>query len=362
MGTCRFLFENLVSEAGQVAVSSARPGLVGLPAPRTQGTATAYAAGQHTGPVDQVFLLEIDSVAAGYSVGQATFRWRRGSASSWEASGVATAEAFLELADGVRVKWLSGPGQDFHLGDAWTIMATRSFGAAALLDADRDTQWEATGAADESLTVDLGESRAVEAVILADHNLTSAAVATLMADDAADWAAPAQSWSLAVDGPHLAAFPAASARHWRLELADPAHPGGALSAGLLYLGGLFQPSRTFRVGFQRSLVAGRVVNATDSGKLTGSARNLAESLGLSFRGLTAADVARFREMYAAVHQTETGRLTPLIFLPYGEDDLHDVVICLPAATLSPACQHQAAAGGGYYSLSLSLEEVVRSHA
>jgi hypothetical protein len=357
MGICRFLYQNLVTDPAQVTLSSARPGLVGLPAPSARGSATAYAAGEHTGSVDQVFRLEIDSVAAGDSVGQATFRWRRGSAESWEASGVATADYFQELADGVRVKWLSGPGQDFLLGDAWTLLATRSFGAAALLDADRDTQWESVGAAAESLTTDLGESRTVQAAVLADHNLTGAATATLMADDAADWASPAHSWSLAVSGAHLAAFPEVAARYWRLELSDAANPAGAVSAGLWYLGGMFQPSRTFRVGYQRSLVAGRVVNATDSGKLTGSARNLAESLGLSFRGLTAADLAGFKEMYAAVHQTGNGRLTPLIFLPHGEDDPHDVVICLPQATLSPAQEH-----AGRWSLKLGLEEVVRSHA
>lgn len=356
MSSCRFMYANLVTDADQVTLSSARPGLVGLPAPRVQGSAVAYTDGAHTGHEDQVFLVEIDSVAAGSEVGQATFRWRRGGDTTWQATGLPTAETFTELADGVRIKWSSGPGEDFVLGDAWTILATRAFGAAALLDRDRDTGWEATGCAQEHITLDLGTARRVQALILADHNLSDTATATLMADDGPDWDAPAFNQSLALTRPHLVAFLDHSARYWRLSLADPDNPAGALSASLLYLGPYFQPGATFASRYQRGLVAGRAVNSTDAGKITGSARGLAWRWRLEFPRLSQDDLAGFDAMYRAIHDPASGTLSPVFFTPFA-DQPQDTLYCLPGPRLEPRHRH-----GGRFALTLELEEVIRSHA
>ncbi len=357
MSNCRFMYASLVDDPSRITLSSARPGLVGMPAPRARGTAVAYAAGEHTGPLDQLFLVEIDSTAAGSEVGRATFRWRRADRDSWEASGVGTSEGFVDLADGVRLKWSSGPGQDFFTGDAWTILATRSFAAAALVDRDRDTQWEATGCAEESITLDLGRASEVQALVLADHNLGPGAQATLMADDAADWDSPAYRQDLPVTSPHLVYFlePAPSHRHWRLRLRDAANPGGALSAGLLYLGSFFEPSRNFSTRWSRGLGALRTTNTTSAGKLTGDTRGIFRSFSLSFQGITPADVAGFEAMFQEVHQAGSGRLSPIFFTP-DPGRPGETIYCLPPQSLGLRQLHQ-----GRYSLELGLEEVVRSH-
>lgn len=354
MSACRFMFSNHVDDAGMITASSARPGLVGMPAPAAAGSAVAYSAGEHTGQADQVFMVEIDSTTAGNEVGQASFRWRRADQATWEATGVATSSSLLDLADGVRIKWTSGPGDDFLVGDSWSILATRAFGVGALIDQDRDTAWEATGCADEHLTFDLGEAKQVRALVLADHNLSDAASVTLMADPAAAWSGPAYSQALTVTSPHTCLFLDQTYRYWRIAISDSANPAGVVSLGGLYLGDYFQPSRTFGTRYQRSLVAGRSITTTDAGKLAGSSRGVAESLGISFSGLTADDAAGFEAMFRAVHSS-AGELRPMFFTPFAEDP-GDTLYCLPAATLSRAHQHQ-----GRYSINLSLDEVVRSN-
>jgi len=357
MSNCRFMYANLLESPEAVSLSSTRAGLVGMPAPQAKGTAVAYATGDYTGSLDQLFLLSIDSLAAGDQVGQASFSWRRASSDSWEATGVPTSDSFVDLTEGVRVKWSSGPGQDFFLGDAWSILAVRSFGAASLLDGDRDTQWESLGCAEESITWDLGQTREGSALVLADHNLSPAASATLVADEAGDWLAPAFSQDIAVTSPHLVYFSATphSRRQWRLILRDPANPGGRLSASLLYWGPFFEPSRNFGMRHAWSRNAKRNANQTAAGKLTGDARGTSRSLSLSFQGVTAADAAGFAEMFSAVHQTNPGRLAPLFFTPDPAQP-DETLYCLPPQSLGANQLHQ-----GRYSLELSLEEVIRSH-
>ncbi len=355
MSACGFLFQNLPSHPDQVSVSSARPGLVGLPAPRAEGVATTLSGGEHAAGQDQVFLVEIDSVAPGTEVGQASFRWRRSDRPGWEESGRPTSGLFQDLADGVRIKWLSGAGADFARGDAWTILAMRSQGGAMLLDRDRDTEWVSLGCAHEHLTIDLGQPQAAPALALLDHNFASAAEIWLLADDGPDWEHPAQARALTPTSPHLVCLTDWSARHWRLTIADPDNPEGCLRASLLHLGGCFRPSRTFRAGYQRSLVAGRSTTVTDAGKLGGSARGLAQSWQIGFRGLTDADLAGFEALFAACHEPASGLLNPLIFIPFLEKPWQ-CLYCLPATTLSPVQRHLDS-----HELALQLEEVIKSH-
>lgn len=356
MSVCRFLYQNLLNDPAQLSVSSAQPGMVGMPVAQARGTAVAYAAGLHQGGQDQVFLVEIDSLAAGSQVGQATFRWRRCGGADWEGLGLTTQRSFVDLADGVRIKWVSGAGADFVKGDAWSILAGRNQGPALLLDRDRDTTWQATGCAQESLSMDLGACQEVAALVLADHNLSNQAQVTLLASNQPDdWEAPALSQPLTPTRPHLVALPVRAYRYWRLAFNDPANPAGYLSASLLYLGSCFQPSRMFGARYTRTWVAGRSTTATDAGKLAGSAKGLAEAWRISFRGLSQADVAGFQAMYQAIHDPVSGRLSPLYFTPFGEDSA-STLYCLPGASLTAVYQHL-----GSYALDLELQEVIRTH-
>ncbi|MBU4277536.1 MAG: hypothetical protein KKC30_12410 [Proteobacteria bacterium] len=183
MSTCRFMFSNLIPGPQALGVSSARPGMVGSPAAEALGSATCLAAGEHTGALDQVLVVEIDSLEAGSEVGLATFRWKRESAGAWEASGVVTSVSLTPLADGVSVKWVPGPGQEFYKGDRWSILATGCQGPQALMDRDRDTAWRSLDCAAQFIDADLGQAQEVRALVLADHNLGEGATAVLKARD-----------------------------------------------------------------------------------------------------------------------------------------------------------------------------------
>lgn len=190
MSTCRFMFDNFITGPQALGVSSARPGMVGSAAAEALGSATCLAAGEHTGDLDQVLVVEIDSVEAGTEVGLATFRWKRESAGSWEASGLLTSVNQTSLADGVSVKWVPGPGQEFYKGDRWSVLAAGCQGPQALMDRDRDTGWRSLEAAEQFIEVDLGQAQPVRAMALADHNLSETATVTLKATDTPEPSAP----------------------------------------------------------------------------------------------------------------------------------------------------------------------------
>lgn len=354
MSTCRFMHQNLIKGPDKLAVSSALPGAVGMPSPRATGSAVAYAGGQHTACRDQAFLLEIDSIAAGTDVGQATFRWKRGQMAAWEATGVVTSASMIPLADGVNVKWVSGIGGDFIMADAWTIICTANEGAVRLLDGDRDTMWQATGCTLEYLEADLGSPVHVTSLILADHNLSGSAQIRLLADDAACWEEPAISIAVGLTWPHLVVFFNHTNRYFRLEISDPANEDGSIKAAMLHLGPHFSPSRNYGARHGRTLAAGRQINVTDAGKVAGSAKALGYGFELPFSGLSDADAVGFEAMFKEVHDTTAGRLRPLFFTPL-ESDPASTRYCLPGADLSLTGQHL-----GRWSARLILEEVVRT--
>ncbi len=88
------------------------------------GAAILGATGPYTGETEQTYEIEIDSTDAGSEIGQATFRWRLSGDETWAAEGVLTSSSLIDLGqDGVRVKWLAWSGQDFVVGDSWTLTA-----------------------------------------------------------------------------------------------------------------------------------------------------------------------------------------------------------------------------------------------
>ena len=352
---CAFLYENFV-EAAAVEVSSFRPGVVGRAAAEAVGSAVCYGSGEHLGPKDQLFTIEIDSVAAGTQVGEATFRWRRDSDSSWQASGIPTVSQPVELADGVKVHWLPGPGQHFALGDRWSLLAVTPHGPGALVDWDRDSYWEATGCTSEYVEVDLGEAKVVEAAVVSDHNLSPAASVVLKASDTRDWQSP--EWSLELDPTReqMLALPGVGRRYWRVEIADPDNPQGVVRLGGMYLGRAFRPSRGFSAGYTCATVAARGMVSTDAGKMSGWTRGLGQVVELVFPRLEEADVQGFEEMFRSVHQPATGRLKPVWFVGFVEEPAW-ILCCMLPPQLTRVARAQ-----GRWDVRLQLREVPRTNA
>ncbi len=75
MGKCRFLFSNFITDESMLAVSSLRTGIVTSALKEGTGSAILNTSGDYGGSTDLEYIVEIDSIAGGAEVGQATFRW-----------------------------------------------------------------------------------------------------------------------------------------------------------------------------------------------------------------------------------------------------------------------------------------------
>ncbi len=181
MGRCRFLYDNLVTLASMISVSSLRTGLVYGPKKTGTGSATMNAAGDFSGTEDLRYTVEIDSVAGGAEIGQATFKWSDGNG-SWNATGVTTSASPITLNNGVTVAFVAGSGDDFVLADRWDFLAVNLFNASKLIDWHRDRRYRSAGlSSPNTITIDLGSAQEVEALALWDHNLTDGATITVLA-------------------------------------------------------------------------------------------------------------------------------------------------------------------------------------
>lgn len=199
MGYPRFFSQNLLTDPAMLTVSSARLGERGAAVAEVLGAGTCYAQGDYSGDLAvEQFVVEVDIAG---DLGVATFRWKGGATSIWEANKVATSDSLITLRDGISVRF---GGSGFLTGDRWLIEARRTYGRASLLDVDPARVWRATGCTLETTAGDFGVSTRVAAMILARHNLSETATAYLRAAARGDGAAlaynPAAS-SLALEHP-----------------------------------------------------------------------------------------------------------------------------------------------------------------
>lgn len=312
MARPRFMADNRV-EVEMVTVSSAALGSVGEAVPVAYGGGLCYAQGLYSGQEAlEQFRIEIDSTDAGDGVGEATFAWRGGDATSWEATQVPTSSTPITLRDGVQVRFA---GDGFQKADYWLIHAARDRGRAALLDRRPDVYWEAEGCTDESITVDLGTPTQIKCLVLGDHNLSAAAVVTLMADDAADWDTPAYSQAVSVSDRHLCAFLDQTYRYWRVSIQDPTNPDGVIRVGELYLGGFFEPSWGFSKSGGDTREAARQDQSVDGGLVGGQVGSTGRVWNLQFPWLTDADMDAFDDIFGRVNNRASRLLLPLWFCP-----------------------------------------------
>ena len=143
MGKGRFLYDNLITGESMVSVSSLRTGLVTAALKEGTGSATITVSGNYSGTIDLEYIIEIDSVAGGAEIGQATFKWSDGGG-TWDASGVATSATDILLNNGVYVRWTAGTGDDFVLADTWYFKGINLFNAGKMIDLDRDHRFRSS--------------------------------------------------------------------------------------------------------------------------------------------------------------------------------------------------------------------------
>lgn len=358
----RYMYANLIAYYWLITLSSAALGVVSaaVPGEGKTGSAEGYAGGNYSGNDDSIYTVEIDSIAGGAEVGSATFRWKKQDILSsepvaWEATGVSTDTDFVALDNGVQIKWVSGAGDDFAVGDSWTIIAERTYGRQRLIDGNPDTEWRTTGVSDENVVVDMDLPVNVKALVINEHNLTAGATITLEANATDAWGAPSYQQAVTHATGKICMFLDESYQYWRLRIQDAGNADGYLRMAGLFLGDYFQPDGGHRFDWQNRQEA-LVVDKYIGLKLKGqAARGTQRVYSLKYATLKTASKAIFLTMHAATAAAATSAALPLYFVPDHNHPSTDLIQCL----IGPFAFSPRSAGGSNWVGDVELREVVR---
>lgn len=315
----RFLYNNLITAASMISVSSLRAGIVTAAIKDGTGSAVLNPSGAFSGTEDLEYTVEIDSIAGGAEVGQATFRWSDGGG-SWNANGVTTSAINILLNNGVYINWTSGSGADFVVGDKWYLKGINLFNAERLIDLDRDHRYR-SGAlgAPNTITIDLGSAQEVKALIIMDHNFTSGAVLLLEADDADTFDSDggsaqfseAVTYNATIIVHYLSA--ATTKRHWRLSVTDAGNGDGYVEVGEIFLGSYLELTYNYSEGFSEETEFLMEQNRTPYGVGQDRYYNSRATFDFEWKAMPAADVTSLKTLIAAVASRALGTFNPFWF-------------------------------------------------
>ena len=321
MGKARFHYNNLITTETMVSVSSLRAGLVTSALKEGTGSATLTTSGSFTGSTDLEYIVEIDSIAGGAEVGQATFKWSDGSG-AWNATGVTTSATNIALNNGVYIKWTTGTGADFVVGDKWYFKGINLYNAGKMIDLDRDHSYRSAALeSPNTITITLDTEAQADALIIFDHNLTSTATIVLWADDAATFdtdggaAQVIESVTWAADKIlHYLTTPDRTKKYWQLRITDAANTDGYIEIGEIYLGTYLELTKNFIEGFSSEQVFLQDSNITPYGIEKSRFYNTQWNFEFDFDFMPPADVTSMKALITAIASRSTGVSKPVWFV------------------------------------------------
>jgi hypothetical protein len=320
------------------------------------GSAVVQNGGQYSGEVDKGYIVEIDSVAGGKEVGQATFKWSDTEGVTWNETGVLTQTDPYLMSNGVTVKFTAGTGDDFELGDKWSWLCKNNYGKQKLIDLDRDF-WYQSRSLDNPNTIvlDFGSAKNILACKILDHNLSTSAVIKLMGNDADSWVSPAYSNTLTWNSEKIGVYLDQTYRYWNLQMSDQSNLNGYLKIGELYLGGYLELSRNFSYGWSQIFNAFETALKSRKGTEKKSLDYLQDEIEISFRNLPETDIDSLLAMLLVIKNKTDGTISP-VFFDLDSDSPNDYYL----VHLPP----QFARVNKYldiYDVSLKLSEVVKTN-
>lgn len=353
--TCRFLYNNLITAASMITVSSLRNGIVSSALKSGTGSAVITTSGNFTGTEDLEYTVEIDSIAAGAEVGQATFKWSDGGG-GWDASGVTTPSVATELNNGVKIAFTTGSGADFVVGDKWYFKAINLFNGGKMIEWNRDTRYRSAAlSSPNTIIIDLGSAQAIKALILFDHNFTSAATITLEGNSANAWGSPAFSEAVTWTTDKILHYLSATKtyQYWRISITDAANTDLYIEVGEIFLGAYLEPAANFSYGHGRDTSLLFQQESNKYGVKKSLYFNKQKSIKLPFKMITLADADNLETMVEALGDRDTGIMKPLYFNEDSSDttDLWLMELVKMTRTKRPTV---------YYDVDLELTEVVKS--
>lgn len=312
--TCRFLYNNLITDEDMFTVSSLRTGIVSGALKDGTGSAVITTAGNFSGTSDLEYIVEIDSISAGAEVGQATFKWSDGGG-SFDGSGITTLATPITLNNGVTIAFTTGTGADFVVGDKWYFKALNNFSAGKMIALNRDTRYRSAAlGAPNTITIDLGSAKAVQALVLYDHNFTSGVTLTLKGNSADSWAAPAYSESISYAADKILFYLSSTQtyRYWRLEITDAANTDYFIEIAELFLCPYFEPAKNFKYGTGTRDISSLIDRNTNKyGVDFKRFYNYQKSFNYSFENIT--DIADFETMLESLASRSAGTIKPIFF-------------------------------------------------
>lgn len=333
MSNCRFMYNNLITSETMLAVSSLRNGVVMSALKNGTGSASMATSGLFTGQTDREYIVEIDSIVGGAEVGQATFKWSDGSG-GWNATGVTTPSSATELNNGVYIAFTSGTGADFVVGDKWYFKAVNMFNAGKMLTLSRDDRYRSAAIeSPNTISITFDSEQAIDAVIIYDHNLTSAATITLWGDDAATFDSAGGSpqvvetitWTTEKILHYLTTSDRTK-RYWQLRIDDAANPDLYIEIGELFFGSYFSPSKNYRYGESIETEFITSANKSQYGVRFVRFANVLEVFALEFAGLPDSDITSFKALLDAITDRSTQEQKPIYF-NHDPASPSDVLIC-----------------------------------
>ena len=328
-GPTRFFDNNLIT-ASNVTVDSVRGGTITGSIKSGSGSALMYTSGDYTGDNRRTYLCQIDSIAGGAEVGQATFKWRSSDTAvdTWEATGVTTSLTAITLEDGIDVLWVNGTGADFVVNDQFSFWVIPTYGIANTLDYFDRGKVYLSDASDVviNITIDLGSAQTITAVALGDHNLTDSATITVKGNTADSWGAPAYSQSVTL-ADIATLYLSESYRYWRFTVDDSGtpNPDDYIQVGILYLGDYLQLAQNSDWGSSQNLSGNTLEQTSPYGIAQMNALSWQDLYTLNYTLIDNDDVDDLRAMLKSLFDFETSIAKGLI-LHLFSDETDEIVV------------------------------------
>jgi hypothetical protein len=161
-----------------------------------------------------------------------------------------------------------------------------------------------------TINIDLGSAQEVKALVIFDHNLTSAATITLIGVDPPIFS-EAITWA---DNQILHYLSIATMkRYWQLQITDAANPDGYMDIGELFLGSYMELSRNYISGFDKGINLLFDSNRTSYGVRKSRFYNRQRQFIFDFRPIISADLALLEALIDAIANRDMGTLKPFFF-------------------------------------------------
>jgi len=235
------------------------------------------------------------------------------------------------------------------------------FNAGKLIDLDRDHVYRSAAlGAPNTITVTFAAEQTVDALVIFDHNFTSAATIALWGDDAATFDSDggaaqvieAITWNDEKIIHYLTTVDRTK-KYWQLRVTDAANPDNYIEVGELYLGSYLELTKNYIEGFSEETGFLMDSNTTPYAIKKNRFYNAQLSFQFDFGFMPTADVTSMKALISAIASRDAGTFKPFWF---NKDSASPNDSYLVEIESLPVKHHVRSC----YDMPLSLVEVMRS--